>query len=688
MRYALRVRRFALLTLPIVFAWACLGKGPSLIGTDDAGAPPQTDLGDDSGVRADVNLGDPFSLIGLDPSHGPWSGGTRTLLAGRGFSSRLRVLVASKEVPSSDLFASDPTRAALTTPPGDPGVADVTILDDGTKETRTLKAAFTYDAFEVVPNSGATSGGTRIALRGASTTWATGTTVAVDGHPCTGVAVTDATHLECTTPANPAGSKDVTVTNPDLSQTQARDAFVYSDSADGFRGGLSGGVLSGSIKVIALDAYTGMSIPGAKAIAGNDANTAIVGTTDLSGVAQLKDPSLKGKVTITVAGKCHSPTSFVDVPVDTVTVYLDPVLDPSCGQGDPPTGGGKGRDLGAATGELIWPTGTEFQARGEWIGVPLPIHSDERRAAYVFAAVSNPDSTFYLPDPMSATTMDSNGTYGFGYTTVWYPGNITLYAVAGIERNNSTGRTFIPYMMGVQRGVPLQPTVVTTHVDINMNTLLDHSLVLDTKPPPTTNRGPDRLVARAAVSLGQGAYALFNVSPQTKMLPTPGLVSFVGLPAMAGSFASESYVVSASAVSGSKLDVPLSVVSHVRTNDANVPLALTGFLPVPKPISPSNGVWDGMHVDIAATGTIDLALVVVSSGGGIEAWTVVSPGNKSFTLPNLEAIGPDLAIPHGAIQTSVQIARIDSFSYAKLRYGQLYSSAWNAYAADRVSGVY
>ena len=60
----------------------------------------------------------------------------------------------------------------------------------------------------------------------------------------------------------------MTVTVPNQTPLQARDAFTYNDSPDGFRGGLSGSVLSGNLKVIALDSWTGFPINGATIIAG------------------------------------------------------------------------------------------------------------------------------------------------------------------------------------------------------------------------------------------------------------------------------------------------------------------------------------------------------------------------------------------------------------------------------------
>ena len=78
----------------------------------------------------------------------------------------------------------------------------------------------------------------------------------------------------------------------------------------------------------------------------------------------------------------------------------------------------------------------------------------------------------------------------------------------------------------------------------------------------------------------------------------------------------------------------------------------------------------------------------VSTGGGLVTWSIVSPGKTSFTVPDLGAIDATLALQHGTIGTEIYVARIDGFSYASLRSGQLGTSAWSAFAFDVLSGAY
>jgi IPT/TIG domain len=674
--------------LAVVGAAACLpGSGPALNPyVDDAGTPsPSLQFGSDGAVLGDVDLGDPFAVVGLSPSHGPWAGGTHTVVSGRGFASSVRVWVGSAEVDPSNVLASDPTHISVVTPPGAPGAADVRV-QNVTGEERVLRAGFQYDSFSVSPTQGATTGGTRIALLGSGTRWTSASVVAVGGHACLGVTVTDATDLTCTTPPGSPGSNDVTVTNADKTVDQARDAFTYADSPDGYRGGLYGSALSGGMTVLAFDQLTGSPLTGGKAIAGSTIETSLLGTFDSSGVVRLTDPSLHGKVTVTVAAKCHQPVTFVDVAVDTVTAYLQPELDPSC-QGDPPSSGNYyGVQPGVVEGELVW-KGIEF-SRGSWSNVPAA-KANERQVAYVWTTTDNPADAFQLPSASEAVTPMTDGTSGYAYTIGALPGNRNVYALAGIEDRSVVPPRFEAYALGITRGVLAQPGVVTAGVQIPMTTVLDHVLATLPQPPAPSPPGPDRIVSKLDIDVGSGQYVILPRGTMTTFLPVAGDVSFVGVPGLAGSLAGASYEITGAAVTGPSLGTPLSVVTGVETTDANDPLTLGGFFGIPRLLQPSAAVWSGRHVTIEASVAPDLAIVDVSSGGGLVDWQIIAPGSSlDFDVPDLSRL-PDVgATIHGPIVTTFSIVRIRSFDYTRLRYGQLSSASWSAYAQDTAAGSY
>jgi hypothetical protein len=676
----------------IVAVGACLpGSGPPLdIVVQDAGAPPPTSLGDDSSLRDDLSLGPPFAVGGLQPSHGPWSGGTRTTISGRGFSSNIEVWFGSTQLPSSAIFASDPTQAAVTTPPGAPGPVDVHVRNVETAEDAILPAGFVYDAFSVTPGTGSTTGGTRIALAGEGTSWTSASTVTIGGNPCTAVLVADATDMACTTPAaSGPGSESVLVTNADGTTDEADDAFVYSDSPDGYRGGLYGGALSGTLNVLAFDAWTGVPLTGAQAIAGSSLATAVIGTIGSNGAVQLTGPSLSGTVTVTVAGPCHQPMTYVDVPVDTVTVYLPPTLSTACA-GDPPsTGNYIPQDLGQIAGELVWNGGVEFQ-RSAWSNIPMP-GPGERQAAYVFVATNSIGNGFQLPSPSSATTPASGGQLGYSYTLSAVPGNQTIYALAGLELDTDAGQVvrFEPYAMGVVTGVPVQPNVEVTEVDIPMTTLLNHTVTTVPQPPGPSPSGPDRLISQLGVDVGSGFFATLPQGSITTLLPISGDVSFVGVPTLDQTLANDQYALSAAAVTGANGNLPVSVVTGIETTDSNTPVTIGGFLQVPTLVQPPASTWNGTQVQIQATGPVDLAVVTVESGNGLVGWQIVAPGTDlSFQLPDISQVQGVDSLVHGPISTTFAIANINGFNYSQLPSGQLSSYSWSAYAEDQAQGSY
>ncbi len=672
---------------------ACLpGSGPALLTPEDGSDPNSTGLGDSGLAKSDVDLGDPFAIEGLNPSHGPFTGGTRSLLSGRGFSSKLRVFLGGTEVPSGSVLASDPTRAAIVAPVGPPGFVDVRIRDEATAKERTLKNGFFYDAFVVQPDSGATSGGTRIALTGSGTSWsALGTKVAIGGVPCASVVVASATQLECLTPAGAPGAKDVTVATGDGKSLQARDAFTYSDSPDGYRGGLSGGALSGRLRVLAFDAFTGVPIAGAKVVAGSSLATGVVQSTAMTGVTEFN--GLTGsKVTVTVGAKCHQPMAYVDVPVDTVTIYLSPTLDPACADGDPPsTGGGGGRFGGLIDGNMQFPGGGEFQRAG-WTTVPMPSKPTERQAAYVFEVSPSPNEAFQLPSADEAITPDAQGVGGYHYEIVVLPGNVTLYIVAGLEDRSEEPARFVPYAMGIARGISVPAQTHITGVDVKMDILFDHQVTLAPQPPAPGPRGPDRFAGSVAMTLGSAGYAILPRAQRVVTLPAPATIPFVGVPSLDHAAASEQYVLGGVAATGADLLRPASVVSRIRTTNANDPVTLGGFLGVPVLSEPGSGAWNGTHVEFTgATGPVDLEVIQISSGNGLVTWTIAAPGGvRTFDLPDLTAIpSPDsLGLVRGPISTTVRAARIDGFSYGKMRQGQLSTATWNAHAFDALDGAY
>ena len=662
--------------------------------TDDDAGTPSIDLDAGGPVDAAYELppADPHALLGVDPPHGPFSGGQQRTVRGNGFTSHVRVWFGAAEVPADQVTPIDPHRAQVLVPPGAPGAADVTVQDaDDTSTRRTLPGAYTYDAFYADPSSGPTSGGTIVHLVGQGTQWDASSVVTIGSAPCTAQNVSGPADITCTVPKATAGARSVTVTTGGVPVT-VLDAFTYADSDNGFKGGLSGNALDTALKVLVYDNGTGDPIVGATVIAGDDLTTGVVTTADASGVALITGV-LGPARTVTIAARCHQPTTFVGVTVDTVTAYLDPVMSPDCQSGgDPSSVGGSGGEQATVTGQLVW-TGSVELKRAPWTNVPAPASPDEQQAAYVLTTSADPTQPFRLPDPAFAVHPDSAGDVGYAFSLQQWGGNLALYALAGIENRAVTPPTFVAYALGVVQGVAASAGQTTSDVMIPMDVTLDQAVTFELAAPTPGPRGPDRVTTSLAVGVGNDGWILLPNMQRTTLAPATQPILLGGAPALGGPLASATYVATAKAGSGPTLDAPLSVLGRRNFTDASQPVALDAFVPVPVTTTPAaSGAWSGTAVQLtldAAGSPPDLLVLDVKSAGGLVTWTIAAPATtRTFALPDLAAAGSGLSLVPGPISVEVHAARIPSFDWGNLRYRQLQARGWTDWSMDVVAATY
>ena len=683
---------------PLVLVGAALAPGC----ISRAGAPytrvtDRNDAGDDGpglnveggtpDAREELPATEPHAVRGVTPPHGSFAGGGLALVSGNGFTGSARVWFGDVELDKSTVVPIDPQRIQVTVPAGHAGAVDVRVQNgDDEATSAVLSGGYTYDQFYADPSSGPTSGGTRITLKGDGTQWNEATQVRIDQNPCVVDEVVSKTELHCTTPPGTPGSKALRVSTS--VDADVLDGFVYGNSDNGFKGGLSGNTLKDNLRVLAFDNISALALEGATVIVGSDLATADVLKTDASGVVVASKPGLGPKRTVTIARKCYQPQTFVDVAVDTVTAFLDPILAPGCippGGELPPSGGSSGYGA-TATGQVVWPATAEFKRAG-WLSVPLPKSDDEKQVAYVLRLSQNATDRFVLPDAIQAVTPDSEGDRGYAFNTFGQPGNFTLYALAGIENRVHVPPTFTAYQMGLVRGVAAAPGQTKSDVFIQIDVALDQALTLDLSPPTVTARGPDRVLANASIQVGTEGFIPLSNGYISRNLPLTSALSFVGVPTLTGSLLGTSYIATARAVTGQAASTPRSVVGRLSTTNTSEPLLLDDFVQVPVLTAPApNTQWDGKS--LAATrkaggSPVDLFVYDVQSAGGLIAWTVVAPGSSdSFSLPDLHALSPDLGLSPGPLTITVNAARIKDFAYGTLRYRDTTQRGWTAYATD------
>ncbi len=684
---------FALLSATSV--GACIASAPEGVhrqtDQDNTGGGPSINFDGGTFVldaAPEAAVSDPYAIIGADPPHGPFTGGQRVFIRGNGFTSKTRVFFGDVEADASTMVPVDPTRLQIVAPPGTAGPVTLSVQKaDDTSTRRELVGGYSYDALYANPALGPVAGGTVIEIIGQGTSWGDATTVKIGGKACTTLVVNGPTSLSCTVPKGTPGAKPILVDAGDGSSIVVLDAYTYEDSANGFKGGLSGAPLAGNLKVLVYDNYTGDPVVGAHVIVGDNMATGLIGQADATGVAVFSDPSLNTPRTVTIAGKCHSPIAFVDVPVNTVTVYLDPVLSPACASaGDPPPVGGKPGLTGAIAGELVWPGNVEFK-KSPWITVPAAA-AGERQAAYLFLANSDPTAGFQLPQSSSAVLPDAPGELGYEFQIKANPGNRAVYALAGIEDQSQVPPRFTAYVMGMVKGVSVQPGYSTPDVYIMMDKTLDQALTMEVSPPAPGPKGPDRVRATVSVMLGNDGFAILPAGLKSPLLPVSAPIQFVGLPALDGALLGSTYLSTARAVTGAQASAPMSVVGRLMTNSTSTPVVVDGFVGVPLLSTPLPGAaWDGRHLTTSYGGggsAIDLTVYDIAAGNGLMSFTIVVPkGAHSIEVPDLSVFPfPEGALPTGPITIGVYGGRVNGFSYGALRYRDIRPSGMSAYALD------
>lgn len=636
----------------------------------------------------DAGPSDPHAVVGALPSHGPFAGGQRVLISGKGFASNARVWFGETEVNAASIVPIDPSRVQVDAPPGAAGPVDLSVQNgDDASTRRSLAGGYAYDALYASPAVGPVAGGTVIDIVGQGTTWDDSTVTKIDQKPCSSLSVVTKELLSCIVPKGTPGAKTISVKTGDAT-INVLDGYTYQDSSDGYKGGLGGAPLAGTLKVLVYSNFTGDPIPGAVAIVGSNLASALIKPVDATGLALFNDPSLTAP-TVTIAAKCHSPISFVDVPVDTVTVYLDPVITPECASdGDPPPVGGKPGSSGIISGEIVWDGGVEFK-KGPWTTVPPALGPNEKQVAYLFLATGDPTQPFSLPSSSAAITPESPGSAGYGFAVYLPPGNRTLYAIAGIEDRSVNPAKFTGYAMGVVRGVAVEPDEVTKNVYIPMAKTLDQAFVMDVEAPIPGPKGPDRLKATVAVMLGNDGFAILPGGQKTPLLPFNGDLTLFGVPSLDSSLAGTAYLSTARAVTGPSGTVPMSVIGRMLSTTTSQVVPVGGFVGVPTLTTPApNTIWDGSHlaVNFAPGAPIDLSVYDIVSGNGLVRWTIAVPkGSHAIELPDLAAALPEGSLPKGPLLVNVYGARIEGFSYGALRYRNLRPTGMSAYSLDTFS---
>lgn len=666
-------------------------SGDNLLKIPDA--PTSRDAGlEDSSAPGDfpstgVGSGD-LDVLRVEPGSGPFSGGNEAVIRGSGFTEQARVSIGGRSVAPGDSELEDPHRLRVTVPPGEVGPAEVRVEQQD--ESAVLADGYVYAAIRVQPSVGSVAGGTLVEIVGKGTQFEEAARAQFDGLECKDIETLSATRLRCRAPAHEAGAVDVRVEGASGQRWVAERAFVYEESEDVDSGGLSGGAVDGTVNLTVIDTFTGLRLPGAFAMLGNDLETAHQGRTDRKGRIVFSDPELKGPQTVHVAMDCYENGSIVGFDATNVTVFLRrltiqrciPSIDPQLGTGRR----GTGIALSFVSGELVWRGGAEF-GPGPWDNIPEP-REGEQRVAYVFTTRSSASSSNPPPDGAPDTVhrlveeTAEQGVHGYPYRILVRPAALAVYAIAGLEDTESG--ELIPYVMGVARDVIAAPSEEVEDVDIPMDIPLDRSLdVRLSSLPERARRGPDVFVMQAHLNLGGEGVLVREVGDRrldrVYERNSGRLLQLWAQPLLKGALSDARYDIRAGWYTGSFGGEPYTQTMLQSAQSHGEPIEIDDLLGVPQAVAPPAGA--GLPADRmlrwSADGSEPSLHQVTITQGATPAWRIVAPGeHHSVPIPDLSSLEGISDLAGNALEWRVLAMKIPAFRFDGFSYDVLSSRYW------------
>jgi len=506
-----------MLLAAVVLLGACSTPEPDassyqVPGTDAAVVMP--DSGTDQSV-VDVDPLAKLTLTGVKPTHGPFVGGTKVTLSGSGFTAKCKVLIGGKNIQVGQSKLVSGAAFAVTSPAGKPGAVDVQITC-GT-EKAVLKKAYTYDQVYMTPSSGPTAGGTLVEIFGTGTKFAAGMKLSLGGKTMTEIKVVSATSVRAKTAAHSRGLADLVVGSGSSSVT-VKEAFNYYVSTSPRAGGLGGGVITGTLTISVLDATTRAPIDAAAVIVTAAGKKVHSGLTNTKGVLVYANTGLKGPINVTAGKDKYESTTVVDLDARDVTILLFKIQTPSSGPGGP------AKLAATVQGNVVF-GGSTGRGTSAWNIVPTPKAGEVKRA-FIYRSLSSISGK--LTDMAKAPYVEHDPTSKantWPFTLHVSPGMMAVYAVAGLY--NKTTLKFVPYAMGVTRGVVVGPGGTLKNVEVLVQAPLSKTITLQVKDVPTTSKMHH---VRLGIDLGAEGFIVRSDMEVSGSTAPPASTKFTLLP--------------------------------------------------------------------------------------------------------------------------------------------------------------
>jgi len=499
--------------------------GPIINLKYDAGrtsAPPPRDAGPSRQPQA-YDSGPAVHIQEITPPTGPVLGGPRVRLRGYGFMPDTTVTVSGQA--AEDVFSVNQRVITFRLPPGTPGPAEIRVQNSLGVSTSSDFEYVDENAPQVHPNRGSIAGGTYVTLVSVGIGSETAS-VMFGGMPGIVEDAPDENTLNVYTPQGLTGYVDVSI-DSNGSTTDIRGGFEYYDPAF-ITGGVHGNNVSGSFNVKVLTIIQGERIPLADSLVwlGVEQEPRYAKKTNQLGLATLSGPSVYGAQTVTIAARYCDTETYVEVPSEDLTVYLN------CSFPSPPSSGAP-----PSQPPVVFP-----RIRGVVTGFskalfdPNTLGPYERAFGFIDLTQKNifsrktPKATAWeqpVPQGGRPCTWFSSGNciVIFGNDTIFednapfdfitIPGRFALVAFTGVINVRTQEITSVR-QMGIRRGINAVFGETVSDIVINLEYDLENSTVITLPEAPFyagTREGPTH--SKVSTFLDFGGEGVYHLSTKT-----------------------------------------------------------------------------------------------------------------------------------------------------------------------------
>jgi len=590
----------------------------------------------------------PIDASGIDPQTGPVDGSTSFSIQGTGFHPAVEVLFGG--VPAQSLSVPSATEITGLTPPGTSGPVDVTLQDSDSRDV--LAGGFTYKTdlkvLHVEPDAGAVAGGTYVIVYGEG--FGQDARIWFGNDEGSVMLVESSSVLTARTPRGETGEVTVAVESGGA-RAELEGGFSYYDPKND-RGGASGGPISGSFNVTALDgSYQnwGAPVPEAYVII---QEPAISGITDDRGQVTLSGPSLVRAVTVTIGKEGFEAITLVNLNAANLTVYMYPnEREPTETQPwEVKTCDLSGRVFGFKDIPGL-PTGPDIEHKAF---VNLTSYS-------IYGVPPYGSIPYFYGQPIEQDGDD------YGYTLRL--GTYSVYALFGAY--DTVTQVFTPALLGVNRAIRLPSEEPVEGQDIVLSTYLDQSAPVHLEDPPTG----DSVLYGSYVSLDLGRDGVIYISQKAGVSVDMVLEN---LP----SASSNSFIFVGTASTGG--GYPISYTFRRQEGDVGEGVTLGPFLDFTEIIEPQYGaeLQDGRFAWTLGDPKPELIELLIQTNELLPntLWRVVLPGDVTEVILPEELLG---LLPQGEpLMFLIYTADSPRFSFDRFNYSQLSTGRWTSYTVN------